>query len=810
MAKRLMKHNPAFLSVEELVAGFVVRHADLDLVLEHIREQPESAPQHILLIGPRGIGKTTMVLRVAAAVRADAELDKKWYPLVFGEEAYQVGTAAELWLEAILHLADQTGEARYKMAYEELRKQRDEKRLYEQVLAVLMDFADAQKKRLLVVVENMNMLLGEQLSADDGWTLRHTLQNERRILLLGTATTRFDEIDNVEKAMYDLFWTHDLRPLELEECRALWQSISGKEIAARRIRPVQILTGGSPRLLAILASFAADVSFRDLMLKLTDLVDDHTNYFKSNLESLPIAERKVYATLADIWSPATAREVADAARINVNVASAQLHRLVQRGAVTEVKPRGRKASYQVAERMYNVYHLMRRRGGEDSRVRAVVDFMVHMYGEGGLVEVTQSIVDEACRIEPGAREDHFRLVSSLLQRVASPSVRADILMSIDPRFFTLEDAPYFVSEILRDAPGPSNEEHAREQRSGPGMEAYQPLVDVVVEIASGSVPEHAGTLAQQAIAAEPRNPVIWAFLAIVLSASGKVAEAKAAIRKACGLSPRPARSRFYKLGGTVLNAAGDKVGAVECYKKALSMPHSDPSLAKRLGEILFEMNDVDAAEKYFRKAIGLNPADSAGWNAVARVLVEAGKAKQAEQTLRQAISLGVGDPTSRLLLGLILLSQRRYEEGEKRCVEGIFAAKDATQSATGWLSLADYLMDLGRWDRAFEGLRQGLVDAEAVRQGMPLVSKMVVNACAAGHTARVLSALKISPAREQLEPLVVALQILTDEEHNSPQEVVEVAKDIVQQIEETKRKRTEPSSAPPPKKRRRSPSLKAT
>src|SRR5262249_33732326 len=162
-----------------------------------------------------------------------------------------------------------------------LKRQRDEKRLYEQALARLMDFADAEKKRLLVVVENMNMLLGEQLGKDDGWTLRHTLQNERRILLLGSATTRFDEIDNVDMPMYDLFWTHDLRPLETEECQLLWQSVSGQEINIRRIRAIRILTGGSPRLLAILASFAADVSFRDLMLKLTELVDDNTTYFKS-------------------------------------------------------------------------------------------------------------------------------------------------------------------------------------------------------------------------------------------------------------------------------------------------------------------------------------------------------------------------------------------------------------------------------------------------------------------------------------------------------------------------------------------------
>src|SRR5262245_24603272 len=111
MARPLMKHNPAFLSKEDLVRSFVVRHADLDILLERLREGGEGPNQHMLLIGPRGSGKTTLVLRVAAAIEADPVLRARWYPLVFGEESYEVGTAAEFWLEALLHLADQTGQA---------------------------------------------------------------------------------------------------------------------------------------------------------------------------------------------------------------------------------------------------------------------------------------------------------------------------------------------------------------------------------------------------------------------------------------------------------------------------------------------------------------------------------------------------------------------------------------------------------------------------------------------------------------------------------------------------------------------------
>ncbi|MBK9262324.1 MAG: hypothetical protein IPM54_21285 [Polyangiaceae bacterium] len=444
---RIMKNNPAFLERDELIRGCVVRHADLSLLIERLHEHGDGPCQHILVIGPRGMGKTTLVLRVVADVECDPTLAKKWYPIVFSEESYEVATAAELWLEAVGHLGRQTGDQRWLSAYRDLKSERDERRLYERALGRLMDFADEQGKKLLLVVENLNMILGEQLSADDGWTLRHTLQNEPRIMLLATATSRFDEIDNADKAMYDLFWTFDLAPLNKDECRTVWRSLTGHELSGDRIRPVEILTGGSPRLVSILASFASEMSLRELMGNLAHLVDEHTSYFKSNLESLPVAERKAYVTLADLWSPSTAREVAEAARIDVNKASALLHRLMQRGAVGEVSKEGRTIRYQVTERLYNIYHLMRKHGGEESRVHAVVEFMIGFYEQDDIVDVVRTIADEACDTDPEARRDHFFVYGGILKRLGDDARARKILAATNPRFFQIEDAPEFIKEL---------------------------------------------------------------------------------------------------------------------------------------------------------------------------------------------------------------------------------------------------------------------------------------------------------------------------------------------------------------------------
>ena len=356
-----------------------------------------SSSTHSLVIGPRGSGKTHLLLRVAAEVRRDPDLSGI-FPVVFSEESYEVGTCGEFWLECLAHLADQASEdeqASLRLTYEDLRAVSDDRTLAERCLGTLRDFADQHKKRLLLVVENLNMLFSDMSDPDVGWQLRKTLQTEPRIILLGSATSRFHEIDSPDHALYDLFRVLTLRPLDTAECEALWETVSGKPSVGDTVRPLEILTGGSPRLIAIIARFGADRSFTELMDNLLDLVDEHTEYFKSHLEALPAQERRVYLALARLWKPATAREVADQSRVDVNRCSALLQRLVQRGVVAIEGGTPRRREYYLTERLYNIYYLLRRGADSDRLVRALIEFMICFYSTAELGGVLAAIQREA-------------------------------------------------------------------------------------------------------------------------------------------------------------------------------------------------------------------------------------------------------------------------------------------------------------------------------------------------------------------------------------------------------------------------------
>ena len=402
MVVGIKKYNPGFLSDAEIVASFCIRKAEFASLLESLHASDGNANAHSLVVGPRGSGKTHLLLRVAAEVRRDARLSG-FYPIVFPEESYEVATVGEFWLECLNHLAEQAPEverAGLRLSYNDLRTTVDDRDLAGRCLGTILDFADRHTKRLLLTVENLNMLFADIADPDAGWRLRHTLQTEPRIVLLGSATSRFDEIDHPDHALYDLFRVVTLQALDTEECDTLWSALSGQPRGSQPIRPLEILTGGNPRLIAVLAGFDKTYSFKDLMSNLFDLVDEHTEYFRSHIEALPPQERRVYLALARLWKPATAKEVASQARVNVNKCSAQLGRLVDRGAVLIEDGAIRRRTYYVAERMYNIYYLLRRPGAESHVVDALVRFMVLYYSPDELVHIGIGMAEGLGRDDP--------------------------------------------------------------------------------------------------------------------------------------------------------------------------------------------------------------------------------------------------------------------------------------------------------------------------------------------------------------------------------------------------------------------------
>jgi len=407
--RTIRKFNPGtFQSDAEVIRQFVVRERELALVLEVLNDNLDAPScQHTLLVAPRGRGKTMLLARVAAELRADSALAKRLLPVRFMEESQEIMDSGDFWLEALFHLAAETAKSdpplaqELRAAHKDLAARWRGEELDLHARSTVLDAADRLGRKLVLMVENLQELCAD-VDDDFGWKLREVLQTEPQIMLLATATSRFEELDDPAQPFFELFRTLRLEPLDTGECRRLWQVVSGDDVIERQIRPLQILTGGNPRLLVIVAQFASHRSLRQLMEELVTLIDDHTEYFRSHLQGLAKTERRVYLAVIDLWQPSSTAEITARSRLDVRVVSAMLGRLANRGAVL-VEGSGRKRRYAAAERLYSIYYKLRRQRDEAAVIQNLIRFMTAFYSGPELADTIGKISLEATQ-EPAIRE----------------------------------------------------------------------------------------------------------------------------------------------------------------------------------------------------------------------------------------------------------------------------------------------------------------------------------------------------------------------------------------------------------------------
>ena len=407
--RTIRKFNPGtFQSDAEVISQFVVRERELALVLEVLNDNLDAPScQHTLLVAPRGRGKTMLLARVAAELRARSALAERLLPVRFMEESQEILDSGDFWLEALFHLAAEISKSdsalaqELRAAHEDLAARWRGEELDLRARSTALDVADRLGRQLVLMVENLQDLCGD-VDDDFGWKLRAVLQTEPQIMLLATATSRFKELDDPAQPFFELFRTLRIEPLDTGECRRLWQVVSGDDVTERQIRPLQIFTGGNPRLLVIVAQFARHRSLRQLMEELVTLIDDHTEYFRSHLQGIAKTERRVYLAVIDLWQPSSTAEITARSRLDVRIVSAMLGRLVNRGAVS-VEGSGRKRWYAAAERLYSIYYKLRRQRDEAAVIQNLIRFMVAFYSGPELTDMISKISKEATQ-EPTIRE----------------------------------------------------------------------------------------------------------------------------------------------------------------------------------------------------------------------------------------------------------------------------------------------------------------------------------------------------------------------------------------------------------------------
>jgi hypothetical protein len=364
-------YNPRLWNANEVRAYYVARPALLDRIVDDLkREDANNHPQHRLIVGLRGMGKSTLLRRLAVAVEDDAPLNANWLPLSFPEEQYNVASLSDFWLnclDALSDLLESRGQVAESARLDAEVEQLDRKD-GEGALGALLRVAGTLQRRLLLLVDNVDLVF-DRIKTED-WKLREVLQAHPEILIAGASAKVLEDTYNYKAAFYDFFKIDELRGLSEAEMRETIINLArlgkAEHIIERintdpaRLRVLHTLTGGNPRTAVLLYGVLLKGIDGDVRSDLEGLLDEVTPLYKARFEELPPQSQQLLDKLALHWHPASAAVLTKQLGWKVNLVSAQLDRLIGAGIVEKVKaPKSKRLNFQIGERFFNIWYLMR-------------------------------------------------------------------------------------------------------------------------------------------------------------------------------------------------------------------------------------------------------------------------------------------------------------------------------------------------------------------------------------------------------------------------------------------------------------------
>ncbi len=405
MSRGTLLFNPAAASSEELENLLIARESLLRSLEKEMNSQRDSdTRQHVLLVGPRGSGKTHVTEVLSR--RLVGRKRRKWRVVRLPEESYSYSGLDDL-LTAIV-VRDQQMDRAW-----------DEEPLgVDEAVEVLSRRERETKTPLLVVLENLPRVFSRVLKGHlEIERLRSILMNDPPFTLLATATRYFDQIIREDQPFYDFFRVFKLRDLtgkqveDLVVRKATWDGIPAVlrelDLLRRRVRAIHHLSGGNPRLALALYEVVAHGVSEDIHRQFLGLLDRITPYYQARIDDLSVQQASILMKLATAPRALTASELGRACGVSTSHASAVIDVLLSERLVKRRPggPRGR-ATYSLVDRLFRIWLELRENRGARRRMRFLVEFFRAAY--------TRHERKEACRRgDLDARLEHAKAALKL-------------------------------------------------------------------------------------------------------------------------------------------------------------------------------------------------------------------------------------------------------------------------------------------------------------------------------------------------------------------------------------------------------------
>ena len=382
-------------SPERLRHTSVAREHLLDDAIESLRGSVKrKSKNHLLFIGPRGIGKTHLLSRIEDAVRSDEALGTRVVVVRFPEESNRTLSFADFLIGMCGILKEVLeDEPRWAELFAAVETEEDDARVADTLVPAFREENRRRGRTLLVMLENLGEVLGRQIRVrNEVAALRKFLMADNGCLLMATAPVHFDGITDVEQPFYDFFDVQILEALSFEETVEVirlnleWEGrtavLGTLEGMRPRLHALYRMTGGNPRLTMMLYELLAHESVTGVQNQFHLLLDRISPFYQGRLNDLPPGQRALLECLASMRDrEKTPAAIAARMRMSQQETSSLLKRLSDARYLRAVQhPRDRRSRlYTIREGFFDIWLAMNLSRGARRRMPFLLDFFSFFY-----------------------------------------------------------------------------------------------------------------------------------------------------------------------------------------------------------------------------------------------------------------------------------------------------------------------------------------------------------------------------------------------------------------------------------------------
>lgn len=670
----LLKHNPTAQRPDVLEAITVQRQpliADLvDAALD-----TDGGLRHHLLVGPRGSGKSHIVALVAHRVRQAGRDDVVLAQLV--EDPWGIRTYGKLIASIVDSVAQSLGDDALAERAAELRAGGDASEGEALLRATL------GQRRLILLVENLDDVY-DRIGKDGQASLRAFAENWRQMLVIATTPQLFAGVRDHASPFYGFFRITHLDELTLNSAAELLRQIAAlrqddtlarfleSDIALARLRAVEALAGGHPRVWLLLAGCVSVVAIDELVPLFLEALDELTPYYQDRLRELGRQQQEIVMLLSESGGAMTNRELADRSGLAQNTIASRMAELAERGYVRRATLPEHLAAgdkrmtyWELREPLMRLCLDVKQSRGKPLRV--IVEFLRAWYGNWLLDELAR-LPTEASLATRYATEAFEGLKEPMTLDVVFAGTPAQILERVNiglrlrpgDRELTTAQAALLSAEgrdeeargVWQELLGDASNDAIQLMMTYAGV-AEEPLTrDESVGLARRLLVDYPGTAAAAFIAAP------------VLAKADLAVEALQAVELT--LERDPGEVDLHILKVQLLSGLGRRDEAIMAAADAVSVAPDSSVAHGSYARCLAQTGRLEDALRATRKALDLAPHDARLQHEFAHLNLEAGKPDDGLPAALEATRL---DPTRaqfQFTAGQILRELGRLEEAATR------------------------------------------------------------------------------------------------------------------------------------------------